>query len=44
MDGSLSFEVRAKTMKTAMPFIDEFLPAFNAQSLLKLVTGLKRLR
>jgi len=30
-------------MKAAMPYIDEFLPAFNAQSLLKLVAGLKRL-
>jgi hypothetical protein len=43
MYGSSSFEVRAKTMKAAMPYIDEFLPAFNAQSLLKLVAGLKRL-
>lgn len=43
MYGSSSFEIRAKTMKAAMPYIDEFLPAFNAQSLLKLVAGLKRL-
>jgi len=43
MYGSSSFEIRAKTMKAAMPYIDEFLPAFNAQSLLKLIAGLKRL-
>ncbi len=44
MYGASSFEVRAKTMKAAMPFIDEFLPAYNAESLGKLVSGLAQIK
>lgn len=44
MYGASSFEVRSKTMKAAMPFIDEFLPAYNTESLEKLVAGLHRIK
>jgi uncharacterized protein with von Willebrand factor type A (vWA) domain len=44
MYGASSFEVRSKTMKAAMPFIDEFLPAYNTESLEKLVAGLNRIK
>jgi uncharacterized protein with von Willebrand factor type A (vWA) domain len=40
MFGSQTFKVRASGMRAALPYIDHFLPAFNAQSLRMLVRGL----
>ena len=44
MYGASSFEVRAASMKAAMPFIDHFLPAFDARALHTLVKALSQLR
>ena len=43
MYGASTFEVRASGMKAAMPYIDHFLPAFNAKSLHALVRGLMKI-
>lgn len=43
MYGASTFEVRAMGMKAALPFIDHFLPAFNAKSLKTLVRELARI-
>jgi uncharacterized protein with von Willebrand factor type A (vWA) domain len=40
MYGASSFEVRAGGLKAALPFVDHFLPAFNAKSLKILVQEL----
>jgi len=40
MFGASTFVVRAAGMKAALPYIDHFLPAFNAQALHELVKGL----
>ncbi len=40
MYGASSFEPRAQGMKAALPYIDHFLPAYNAQSLQVLVREL----
>ena len=40
MYGASSFEPRAQGMKAALPYIDHFLPAYNAQSLRVLVREL----
>ncbi len=42
MYGAASFEPRAQGMKAALPYIDHFLPAYNAQSLQVLVRELAR--
>ncbi len=42
MYGAASFEPRAQGMKAALPYIDHFLPAYNAQSLRVLVRELAR--
>ena len=42
MYGAASFEPRAQGMKAALPYIDHFLPAHNAQSLQVLVRELVR--
>ena len=42
MYGASSFEPRAQGMKAALPYIDHFLPAYNAQSLQVLVRELAR--
>ncbi len=44
MFGASTFTVRAAGMKAAMPYIDHFLPAFNAKALHVLVKGLADLR
>ena len=44
MFGASTFEVRASGMKAAMPYIDHFLPAFNAKALHTLVRELASLR
>ena len=44
MYGASTFTVRAAGMRAAMPYIDHFLPAFNAQALHVLVKALARLR
>lgn len=43
MYGASTFEVRAAGMKAALPFVDHFLPAFNAQSLKVLVRELAKI-
>lgn len=43
MYGASSFQVRASGMKAALPFVDHFLPAFNAESLKILVRDLGRI-
>lgn len=43
MFGASTFQVRAAGMKAALPFIDHFLPAFDAKSLHVLVRGLGRI-
>ena len=40
--GASSFEPRAQGMKAALPYIDHFLPTYNAQSLQVLVRELAR--
>jgi len=40
MYGATTFQVRAAGMKAALPFVDHFLPAFNAKSLQTLVREL----
>ena len=42
MYGASTFEPRAQGMRAALPYIDHFLPAFNAQSLRVLVRELAR--
>ena len=44
MYGASTFEVRAAALKTAMPYIDHFLPAFNTKALRKLVEGLMQIK
>jgi uncharacterized protein with von Willebrand factor type A (vWA) domain len=44
MYGASTFSVRASGMKAAMPYIDHFLPAFNAKALHTLVRALGQLR
>lgn len=44
MFGASTFTVRAAGMKAAMPYIDHFLPAFNAQALHVLVKGLANIQ
>jgi uncharacterized protein len=43
MYGASTFVVRAAGMKAALPFVDHFLPAFNAKSLTSLVNELARI-
>jgi uncharacterized protein with von Willebrand factor type A (vWA) domain len=43
MYGATTFQVRAAGMKAALPFVDHFLPAFNAKSLQTLVRELGRI-
>jgi uncharacterized protein with von Willebrand factor type A (vWA) domain len=43
MFGATTFQVRAAGMKAALPYIDHFLPAFNAKSLQTLVRELARI-
>ena len=43
MYGATTFQVRAAGMRAAMPYIDHFLPAFDAKSLHVLVRGLSSL-
>ena len=43
MFGASTFQVRAAGMKTALPFVDHFLPAFDAKSLQILVRQLARI-
>ncbi len=43
MYGATTFEVRATGMKAALPFVDHFLPAFNAKSLEILVRALSQI-
>lgn len=43
MYGASTFVVRAAGMKAAMPYLDHFLPAFNAKALHELVKGLAAL-
>lgn len=40
MFGATTFRVRAAGMRAALPYVDHFLPAFDAQSLRRLVRGL----
>ncbi|MEM7542992.1 MAG: VWA domain-containing protein [Pseudomonadota bacterium] len=40
MYGASSFQVRAQGMKAAMPFIDHFLPAFDAKALRQMIREL----
>ncbi|MCC7120413.1 MAG: VWA domain-containing protein [Gammaproteobacteria bacterium] len=40
MYGATTFQVRAAGMKAALPYVDHFLPAFDARSLQVLVRGL----
>jgi len=42
MFGATTFQVRAAGMKAALPYVDHFLPAFDAKSLQVLVRGLGR--
>ena len=44
MYGASTFEVRAAALKTAMPYIDHFLPAFNTIAVKKLVDGLMQIK
>ena len=43
MYGATTFQVRAAGMKAALPYVDHFLPAFNAASLQVLVRELARI-
>ena len=43
MYGASSFQVRASGMKAALPYVDHFLPAFNADSLKILVRDLGKI-
>lgn len=43
MYGASTFQVRAAGMKAALPFVDHFLPAFDARSLKILVRDLSRI-
>lgn len=43
MYGASTFQVRAAGMRAALPYVDHFLPAFDARSLQVLVRGLARL-
>lgn len=43
MYGATTFQVRAAGMKAALPYVDHFLPAFNAKSLKTLVRELARI-
>jgi len=42
MYGATTFQVRAAGMKAALPYVDHFLPAFDAKSLHVLVRGLEQ--
>ncbi|HMM75698.1 MAG TPA: VWA domain-containing protein [Gammaproteobacteria bacterium] len=42
MYGATTFQVRAAGMKAALPYVDHFLPAFDAKSLQLLVRGLEQ--
>ncbi|MEX2479848.1 MAG: VWA domain-containing protein, partial [Gammaproteobacteria bacterium] len=44
MFGATTFTVRAAGMKAALPYVDHFLPAFNAAALRRLVAELGALR
>lgn len=44
MFGASTFSVRAAGMRAALPYIDHFLPAFNAEALHTLVKGLSAIR
>ena len=43
MFGASTFQVRAAGMKAALPYVDHFLPAFNADSLKILVRDLGKI-
>ena len=43
MYGASTFEVRAQALKLALPYIDYFLPAYNAKALHRLVEGLSKI-
>lgn len=43
MYGATTFQVRAAGMKAALPYVDHFLPAFDAKSLQVLVRGLAQI-
>ena len=43
MYGASTFQVRAAGMKAALPYVDHFLPAFNAESLKILVRDLAKI-
>ena len=40
MYGASTFEVRAAALKIALPYIDLFLPAYDAKALHQLIDGL----
>ena len=44
MYGASTFSVRAAGMRAAMPYVDHFLPAYDARALHALINGLLRLR
>lgn len=44
MYGASTFSVRAAGMRAAMPYVDHFLPAYDARALHELINGLLRLR
>lgn len=43
MYGAATFQVRAAGMRAALPYVDYFLPAFNAPSLRVLIRGLAKI-
>ena len=43
MYGASTFEVRAAALKTALPHIDFFLPAYDAKALHQLIDGLSKI-
>ena len=43
MYGATTFQVRAAGMRAALPYVDHFLPAFDAKSLQVLVRGLQKI-
>jgi hypothetical protein len=43
MYGATTFQVRAAGMRAALPFVDHFLPAFDARSLQRLVRELREI-
>ena len=43
MYGASTFQVRAAALKTALPFVDYFLPAYDAKALHQLVEGLAKI-